>query len=347
MKIADERDTIFARMKYKKGSQEYEEYYYRRPEIKELDEQLRAMPDLCSPGSETYDPLNSPVAEANFRFLEDIRPLVDGEVSRTKLNLDPEEMTRKVKALGKYYGAAMVGIARLGKEHYYSCKGRPPEDYGRKVGTPHPLGIVFASPMDMEMINRAPRLSVIAESSLSYVRVAIIGMLLSYYIRAAGYGARNHMDGNYLVIPNRVAHEAGLGEFGRCGMLVTRHYGPAVRFGVVTTDLPLIPDKPDTFGLETFCRLCGNCSHLCPVHALNEGGEQHEWKVEPEKCYKYWRTVGTDCSICISACPFSQGLGAGFKGNFNEDPRAAMDIMNKFREKFGKRPDLSDPAEWL
>ena len=347
MKRADERDTIFARMRYEKGSPEYEEYYKRRPEKKELDDLLRSMPALCSPGTETYDPVNAPIAEANFRFLEDIRPLVDGETSRKRLILDPEVMTRKIKAMAVYYGAPMVGIARLGEQHFYCRKGRPKEDYGRSISVPHPFGIVFAVPMDMDRINQAPGLPVVVESSLSYVKVAIIGMLLSYYIRETGYEARNHMDGNYLVVPNRVALDAGMGEFGRCGMLVTQDYGPAVRFAVVTTDLPLLPDKPRKFGLGTFCRICRNCAIECPVQALSEKDDPREWKVKSEKCYKYWRTVGTDCSICIRACPFSQGLASGFNGNFNDNPQAVGNIMKKFRGISGQRPDPVDPSDWI
>lgn len=347
MKPADERDTIFSRMKYRKGTPQYEDYYSQHPEKEDLDRKLREMPDLCSPGTLTYDPLNSPMADATFQFLEDIRPLVDGPSSTDKIMVDPDRMTGKIKALAEYYGASMTGIAELQAEHYYSVKGRPLDDYGKKVDPSHPYGIVVGSPMDMDMMNRAPDLPVLVESSLSYVRVAIIGMLLSYYIRSLGYKARNHMDGNYLVIPNRVAKDAGLGEFGRCGMLVTRKYGPAVRFAVVTTDLPLIPDRPVEFGLQGVCEKCGNCAIQCPVGALSRNHKPDRWKVDAEKCYEYWRTVGTDCSICIMACPFSQGLGADFKGNYDEDPEAVLEMIREFRERFGEMPQKKEPAGWM
>ncbi|MEW6623631.1 MAG: hypothetical protein AB1420_10995 [Bacillota bacterium] len=40
----DERDTIFARMAYKKGSKPYIDYYQRNPDRKEMDDKLRDMP---------------------------------------------------------------------------------------------------------------------------------------------------------------------------------------------------------------------------------------------------------------------------------------------------------------
>jgi len=36
------------------------------------------------------------------------------------------------------------------------------------------------------------------------------------------------------------------------GYLITKELGPGVRIGAVTTDLPLIPDKPVDIGVEDF-----------------------------------------------------------------------------------------------
>jgi ferredoxin len=30
------------------------------------------------------------------------------------------------------------------------------------------------------------------------------------------------------------------------------------------------------------------------------------WPTAIERCYGYWRAVGTDCGICMAVCPFSQ-----------------------------------------
>ncbi|GAG52151.1 unnamed protein product, partial [marine sediment metagenome] len=37
----DERDIIFARFEYEKGSELYEEYYARRPEYRKIDDEIR------------------------------------------------------------------------------------------------------------------------------------------------------------------------------------------------------------------------------------------------------------------------------------------------------------------
>ncbi len=61
MKRFDERDILFARMNYSPGSLEYEDYYRRHPELKEVDTALRGMPPLGEPGSATYHPIHSPL----------------------------------------------------------------------------------------------------------------------------------------------------------------------------------------------------------------------------------------------------------------------------------------------
>ena len=46
-------------------------------------------------------------------------------------------------------------------------------------------------------------------------------------IRRLGYPARAHIDGNYRVIAPLVARDAGLGEIGRMGLLMTPRSRPA------------------------------------------------------------------------------------------------------------------------
>jgi len=345
MKRPDERDTIFARMSYVEGEEDYRDYYSRNPGKKEMDDHLRSMPDICQEGTGGYDPLNSPLAVANFRFLSDIRHLASAEHRGSQVPCGPGQMSSKLKSLARYYGADIVGIAMLREDHFYSHRGRPKPEYAEEVHPSHPFGIVVGARMDMEVIDQAPGNPVLVESSLSYVKTAVTGMLLSYYLRELGYSARNHMDGNYLLVANRVAMDAGLGEFGRCGMLVTPDFGPAVRFSVVTTDLPLIADSPVEFGLTEFCRICMNCALLCPAKALPAEDLPETWKVDPEKCYRKWRELGSDCSICISACPLSRGLGHDQLEKLRS-PEGRKEILRAFRDRFGDRGRSVSP-EWV
>lgn len=307
----DERDIIFSRMSLEAGSREYKNYYKRNPEKKEKDDKIRKMPGLQAENSSQYDPYLSPMASSAFKFLGDIKQYSEKNNLNTnkKIDITPEKASKKVKDYARYYGADLIGITRIRKELYYSHRGRKPH-YGEKIKQYHKYGVVFAVEMDQDMIKCAPGVKESVEVTKGYVKAAVIGMMLSYYIREFGYKARNHMDGNYLLNAPHLAADAGLGEIGRIGLLVTGKFGPRVRLGIVSTDLELIPDKKANFGLQQFCNTCKACARNCPANAISAATSSQnfasiEWKIDADKCYKMWRTIGTDCGICLASCPFS------------------------------------------
>jgi reductive dehalogenase len=149
------------------------------------------------------------------------------------------------------------------------------------------------------------------ESGKQYVDSARVAVQLAAAIRSLGYDARAHIDGNYRVIAPLVARDAGLGEIGRMGLLMTPRLGPRVRVGVVTTDLPLNPDSyyPDTSILD-FCHICKKCAENCPSQSIPSGDREFNndvlrWKINAESCYHYWTIIGTDCGKCMAVCPYS------------------------------------------
>ncbi len=60
---------------------------------------------------------------------------------------------------------------------------------------------------------------------------------------------------------------AGLGEIGRCGLLLTPRYGPLQRFNMLVTDAAL---EPDPLFEGSVCDQCGECLRQCPHGALSE-----------------------------------------------------------------------------
>jgi len=313
MRRHDERDTMFARMNYRRNTSAYDDYYSRNPDKKHIDDQLRSMPELCSPGVPTYDPIDSNVAIANFKFLENIRHLAEGQQSTSKVSVKADEITQRLKDLTLYYGAKHVGIARMQDYHYYTHRGRLLEHYGERINEFLPYGIAFTVEMKREAVEKAPTTPEIIESSRAYVEAAVIGMELAYFIRELGYRARVHMDANYLVVTPLVAWDAGIGVIGRHGLIITPHYGASVRLGVVTTDIPLVPDDRMKVDIFRFCSICRLCAITCPGRAIPEGepecidGELR-WRIDQEKCYTFWRKVGTDCGVCLKKCPFGKGI---------------------------------------
>lgn len=351
-KRTDERDIILARMHYKKGTPIYENYYSRNPHKEKTDEALRAMPELCGEGTATYDPITSPIVDATFRFLSDIKIHAEGPIQPKDLSVEPNEMTARIKGLARYYNAKLIGITKMQSYHYYSHRGRPGKDYGKEIDKFHKYGIAFAVEMDREMILRAPQLSQAIAATKGYVDGAIIGMVLAYYIRELGFEARNHMDGNYLVVAPLVAMDAGLGEIGRNGLLITKEYGPRVRLGVVTTDMPLIADEPIRFGIAQFCKECKKCVRTCPGKAIPSGPKVEvdgipRWRINPDQCYEKWRSIGTDCGICLASCPFSDGIPAEFIDRLKTDEKIRKEILDNYEKKYPVRPYIKDKPDWL
>ena len=351
IKRIDERDTMFARAAYKVGEENYKDYYLRNPDKKELDDHIREKPGLCAPESKFYDPVNVPMAEAPFMFLNDIRKLCMDTPLGEKIEVDTGDITKKIKGYAKYYGAKLVGITQLEKYHYYTHRGRHQEDYGKKVDRHHKYGIVFAVEMDQEMITHAPAMPEIIATAKGYVDAAMIGMVLSYYIRRLGYEALNHMDGNYLVIAPLIARDGGLGQIGRNGLLTTQEFGSRVRLGVVTTDLELIADAISDYGLEDFCEICNLCSKFCPGKAIPKEKSMEDgharWQVNQEKCYEKWCDLGTDCGICIANCPFSSGLEYLSKiDTFKNNDHLIRQILDEYQSKFFSKRWKEKP-DWL
>jgi ferredoxin len=310
----DERDAIFHRFyRLEPGTPEYSAYYREHPEQEEEDNRIRRLPDLGHPGSGAYHPLSSPYAVALFDVLERNTREIDwppfglhaGPVSE-----DAVEMTRRIKGFARYLGADLVGVTRLKSHHVYSHIGRSPGPWGAPVELPHTYAVAVAAEMRFDMIRHAPRSPVLTETALRYTEVAKVAMVLARTMQVWGFKARAHVDGNYRVLCVPVAVDAGLGELGRLGLLVTPRYGPRVRLAVVTTDMPMIEDRPIVFGVQEFCAICRKCADNCPSGSIASGDKESvrgavKWQSNQESCYTFWRRQGTDCSLCLRVCPYS------------------------------------------
>jgi len=308
----DERDVIFARFGYLEGTRIFEEYYRRRPEYKEIDDEIRKIPDLLSAPHLKKNPLLLSLATAEFDFLENQITHVDGKETAGRIELSPLANTHVIKKFIHYLGSECCGIAPLNQAYVYSHVGRGPEPYGKEINLKHEYAIVFAVEMDFDMVASAPQAPVIVETGKKYVEAARISITVADFIRRLGYPARAHIAGsNYQAVLPPIAWEAGIGELGRLGTLITWKYGPRARMGLVTTDLPLVTEKPKDFGIQNFCQDCHKCARNCPVQAIPFGEKTKEngvlkWVLNREECYKFWRKAGTDCAICMFVCPYSK-----------------------------------------
>jgi ferredoxin len=351
----DERDIMFARARLKQGTSEFESYYAMRPQNRDGDDLSRSKPGLLSPEAQEANPFLFASARAGSEFTEALRGCVEGPIAETKQSLPPARMTLFVKDLAQYYGALDVGVAELRPYHIYSHIGRGGGAYGAPILLDHRFAIAFTVEMDFHMIAANPAAPGVVESIKQYVEAARIAIQLANAVRRLGYPARAHIDGNYRVIAPLVARDAGLGQIGRTGLLMTPHHGPRVRIGVVTTSLELVPDPPTRdFAVIDFCNICNKCAECCPTRSIPLGEREEidgnlRWRINPDTCYRYWCIVGTDCGVCMTVCPYSHPntishnlvrWGIAHSGFLR---RAAHRMDNLF---YGRKPASRTAPEW-
>ena len=236
---------------------------------------------------------------------------------RTDYNPSTKELTEHIKRAAKFFGAGLVGIAKVNPLWIYKTwkrDGKPidiPEDVNRVV--------VMTIEMDERGIASTPTLPNTAACGLGYLQVAVTAGLMAEFIRNLGFQAIPAGNDVGLNIP--FAIDAGLGQQGRNGLLITPELGSRLRISKVLTDMPIHPDKPIDFGVNEFCKTCMKCAEACKVDAIsyeekpswktvcraNNPGAR-KWYVDSEKCREYWYDNASECSTCISVCPYTKGI---------------------------------------
>jgi reductive dehalogenase len=233
-------------------------------------------------------------------------------------NAGPARLATLVKRAARLYGASLVGICALDTRWLYTNSYHTLKKESRPIVLPEGIrwAVVMAHEMDFDAIAQSPDYVASAGASAVYSRMAVTAGLLAQYIRGLGYRALPLGNDTALSIP--LAIDAGLGELGRAGWLITREYGPRVRLNKVLTDLPLVPDKPVDFGAWDFCQSCRKCARFCPGRAIEDGPPTDRvhnvsnrqgllrWPVNAEKCFNFMAELGTDCGVCLRVCPFNK-----------------------------------------
>ena len=168
---------------------------------------------------------------------------------------------------------------------------------------------------DYEQISAAPASPAAAEVIRQYGRGARAAKEVATWIRQRGWDALPHggpMAGPVLLIPPAI--ECGFGELGKHGSIINRQYGSSFRLASVLTDVPLVPTKAESYGVDDFCSRCQVCANACPPEAIMAQKSmvrgELKWYEDFDKCIGFFNeTAG--CGICIAVCPWSiPGRGA-------------------------------------
>ncbi|MCX7013327.1 MAG: reductive dehalogenase [Candidatus Sumerlaeota bacterium] len=246
-----------------------------------------------------------------------------GEMEPCETQLDrryePEDwpaFTRRVKRAARFFGASAVGVARVDPRWVYAC-----DQQERLVELPQGMNtaVVLAVAMDYRMLRSSPSAWAAAATGNGYSRMAFVKACMARHLHELGWNALASGNDTALSIP--LAIDAGLGEAGRNGLLMTPQYGPRVRLCKVFTNAPLVPDSPIRFGVQEFCEVCKKCAETCPAGSIPRGEMTPsgptvsnnpgvlKWYSNADKCLAFWRANGVSCANCIRSCPFNKPLG--------------------------------------
>ncbi|UGA57166.1 reductive dehalogenase [Vibrio sp. VB16] len=243
-----------------------------------------------------------------------------------------EDASQSIKSAARLLGATRCGITRNHKvwnwDPLYDSKEGREVSWDEFPFVPKTVIVVLIEE-DYQAIATAPSYVSGAAVGMGYSQMATVAGSLATFIRGLGYQAVGA--GNDLGNSVAYAIEAGLGEGARNGHMMAPRFGPRVRIAKVYTDLELPDeayDKPKSFGIMEFCEKCKLCAEKCPSKAISlddkpgwgptyENGENPEYSWhhqrgvkkfynDAKKCYKYWVDSGTDCAICMTACPWNK-----------------------------------------
>ncbi len=245
---------------------------------------------------------------------EDRQP-PSGEPAGEKVILpdDPSILSRHIKSMGYFVGADIVGICELPQWAVYSH-----DSEGNPIECNHKYAICIAIDQGRETMDASDGNDWIsaAQSGRGYAMCGYIGSIIASYIRMMGYPARLHSIRGYQVLVSPLLLLSGIGEMSRAHIVLNPFLGLRLKASVVTTDLPLQPDKPMDFGLQDFCNKCKKCATECPSRSISSGEKvlkngYENWEFNSETCtrYRFSNPKGVSCGKCIKVCPWNKPEG--------------------------------------
>ena len=227
----------------------------------------------------------------------------------------PSHGSKLIKQITHSFGASLVGITAIKEEWVYQgfLRGVGKTDF--EVPEHWKFAVVIAVPHEWDSMYANPTYGT---SYDAYTKLCFIAGKLEVFLKKIGYSARSHVPPtSYEIAMPPLAIDAGLGEQGRHGVLITPELGANTRLAAVTTNMPLFPDQPIDIGIKKFCNKCKICAEECPSGAISFADKPDKairgykrWAINADKCYTVWNSVATShsrgCRVCLAVCPYSR-----------------------------------------
>lgn len=309
----DERNTFFSRLGLVQDSEDYQHFYQTHPDYKSLDDAFR--------GEDFKHALKLP-----HNLKERVLSWIDQETSwlvkthheHMKLPINQIQkplQTESIKRMLYALGAVDVMVVPLDKEDYYTHHGTVKEVLGLNLNNVpieprYSHAILFASQLDSQAMTQAPFVESLIENMTQYSRVASMAFDITKHLKQAGYDALAQHREYYEVPLVPLAHKHHFGAIGMANHIIHPTYGNLLRLNAVLTNAPLKTDTRPFFDVTRFCKRCALCLMNCPTQAIKPHPSPNSvmQKFDEHRCFIMFQKGGTDCSLCITSCPFSFAL---------------------------------------
>lgn len=244
----------------------------------------------------------------------------------------PEQLTAELKAIATRLGMSAVGIAEY--DHKFRFDDYP---YKHEEEGFHRV-IVCVLEENYASLETTPSARHDRATMSCYVELMKMQKHLGTYLQAEGYGAHLHdFEGGAVTVPYAV--QAGLGQLGLNGVLLTPFAGPRVRITLISTNAPLELDQPVDYGIPRICDKCRACVRNCPARALSAKRQTYRGvekaKVNAARCAPVL-AMAHDCGVCLKVCPIHR---YGLKAVHEEFERSGTIL--------GRRTDELEGYTWV
>lgn len=250
----------------------------------------------------TRDPDDPHIAKARADRIKVLSAEIP-EVTGDPVRRSPRDWSDALTAYAATADFEMHGVTSM-KPEYLMADQEVSESRIIMIGVAH----------DYAEIAAAPETRAGAEVLKQYGRAGAAAKALAGWFRLQGWPARpvtGPMAGEITMIPPAI--DAGFGELGKHGSLISAEHGASFRLAAVLTDAPLPETPKRDHGIDDFCKNCRICEDACPPEALAPHKQivrgTEKWYVDFDKCLPFFNEH-QGCSICIAVCPWSRpGVG--------------------------------------
>ena len=235
-----------------------------------------------------------------------MEPIVDwiqssGELLPTS-EPDGEDVTEEIRKRALDLGYGEVGFTRNDRHYVYQSR-----KSAMKSGLPN--AICLALEQDYVKTQTIPSMDAEDTHFGTYFDQGPLTAELLSFIHSLGY--RCQVSGPTWhygpMIPMFV--QAGLGQLGANGQLLSPHFGSRARLQIIYTDAKLTLDSPIDYGIHAFCQECKVCVDRCPGRALTSEKVWYRGIEKNKLAFKRCRPVMAEyegCGICMKVCPIQR-----------------------------------------